>query len=63
MSRKSDRSQGMVKDTQPRAHKVPQPDGAAIIRGIGRAVNAKDKAETKPRPAQHISDPQDWRRG
>ena len=64
MSQKSDPSQGMVPDpAHPRGRKAPTPDGKAIIRGIGRAVNAADRAATKPRPPQKVSGKQDWRCG
>lgn len=64
MSEKSDRSQGMVKDpARPRGHRVAAPDGKAIIRGIGRAVTAADRAATKPRPPQRVTGKQDWHHG
>jgi hypothetical protein len=64
MSTKSDASQGMVRDpVNPKGHAVAKPDGKAIIRGIGRAVNAQDAIETKPRPPQPLKDRQDWHKG
>lgn len=54
----------MVPDpASPRGRKVPAPDGKVIIRGIGRAVNAKDAADTKPRAPQRVTGKQDWRKG
>jgi hypothetical protein len=56
-------SQGMVADKRPRATRVVDPDGKAILRGIGRAVNAKQAALDKPRPPQKVGGRQDWKKG
>jgi hypothetical protein len=63
MSNKSDPSQGAVKSSQPRGHKVPQPDGKAIIRGMQRGLDAADQKLTTPKAPQKVSGKQDWRKG
>jgi hypothetical protein len=64
VSKRNDASQGMVQDpAHPQGHKAPQPDTTAIFNSIQRGVNAADRAATKPRPPQKVSDVQDWRKG
>ena len=58
-------SQGMIDANKQfgRAAKIATPDGRAIIRSAGNAVDAKDRADHKQRPPQKITGPQNWRRG
>jgi hypothetical protein len=49
---------------RPSSRPTRQPVSAAEMkRQVQPAINAADRAATKPRPAQKISGKQDWRRG
>jgi hypothetical protein len=64
MSNASDPTQmGGVPGNRPAsATRVPTPDGKAIIRSAGNALNAKYRVDHKPRPPQPLPDRQNWRK-
>ncbi len=65
MSNRNDRSQGLKPDpARPQSRPTPAPVTAGQVkREVQAGINAAAARDTKQRPAQRVSDPQDWRRG
>jgi hypothetical protein len=65
MSKRSDPSQGAVKDpARPASRPTPKPNTAAAVRReVQRELDRKDAAQTRPRAPQKVTGERDWRRG